>query len=204
MPEELPKVSLVPRQRDLTRTGPGKWRWEIKTGADLAAAAIISKPKQGTTIADLASAPQPTELPPPGDGRVAGDIETTVWELSSQATTLVGYKYESDQDYHLVVMDSDQRTMIVEIPDPALLDDANPCKAQVAAARAAFDAKLGVQIRALKQLVEAQPPALSAPMLVQVSMPVDVIGIGFFDEIHGQDGVASNGVELHPVLSITL
>ena len=202
MPEEPPKVSFVPHQRDLT-TGPGKWRWAIKTGADPAAAGIVGKPKQETTIADLTAAPAPAQLPPAGGGRVSGDVEGTVWELSSQTTTLTGYKYESDQDYHLVVMDTNRRTMIVEIPDPTLLDNANPCKPLIAAARGAFDAKFGLQIRALKQLVEAQPPNLSAPMIVQVSVPVDVTGIGFFDELHGQDGVASNGVELHPVLSIT-
>jgi hypothetical protein len=29
-----------------------------------------------------------------------------------------------------------------------------------------------------------------------------VQGIGFFDFAHGQDGVAPNAIELHPVLSI--
>jgi hypothetical protein len=32
---------------------------------------------------------------------------------------------------------------------------------------------------------------------------VRVTGIGFFDFIHGQAGVAPNGIELHPVLGIT-
>jgi hypothetical protein len=27
-------------------------------------------------------------------------------------------------------------------------------------------------------------------------------GVGFFDRIHGQTGVAPNGIELHPVLDI--
>jgi hypothetical protein len=29
-----------------------------------------------------------------------------------------------------------------------------------------------------------------------------VTGVGFFDRIHGQTGVAPNGIELHPVLDI--
>ena len=28
-------------------------------------------------------------------------------------------------------------------------------------------------------------------------------GVGFFDELHGQTGVAPNGIELHPVLSFS-
>jgi hypothetical protein len=31
---------------------------------------------------------------------------------------------------------------------------------------------------------------------------VTVTGVGFFDRIHGQTGVAPNGIELHPVLDI--
>jgi hypothetical protein len=30
---------------------------------------------------------------------------------------------------------------------------------------------------------------------------VRLTGVGFWDEIHGQTGVAPNGIELHPVLS---
>jgi hypothetical protein len=32
--------------------------------------------------------------------------------------------------------------------------------------------------------------------------PVTLFGVGFFDVIHGQRGVAPNGIELHPVLGI--
>ena len=31
---------------------------------------------------------------------------------------------------------------------------------------------------------------------------VTVTGFGFFDTIHGQNGVAANGIELHPILQI--
>ena len=30
-----------------------------------------------------------------------------------------------------------------------------------------------------------------------------VTGVGFFDVIHGQTGVAPNGIELHPVLRLS-
>ena len=32
---------------------------------------------------------------------------------------------------------------------------------------------------------------------------VVVRGIGFFDRLHGQTGMAPNGLELHPVVGIT-
>jgi hypothetical protein len=31
-----------------------------------------------------------------------------------------------------------------------------------------------------------------------------ITGVGFFDAIHGQTGVAPNGVELHPVLRFSV
>ena len=36
----------------------------------------------------------------------------------------------------------------------------------------------------------------------ELSMPVTVTGVGFFDVLHGQEGVAPNGIELHPILMI--
>jgi hypothetical protein len=37
---------------------------------------------------------------------------------------------------------------------------------------------------------------------LEPNVPVTVTGIAFFDTIHGQEGIAPNGIELHPVLSI--
>ena len=31
---------------------------------------------------------------------------------------------------------------------------------------------------------------------------VRITGVGFFDYLHGQRGVAPNGIELHPVLDV--
>ena len=44
----------------------------------------------------------------------------------------------------------------------------------------------------------------SAERFLACSALVQVVGIGFFDNLHGQTGVAPNGIELHPVLSITV
>src|SRR6185369_3114548 len=35
-----------------------------------------------------------------------------------------------------------------------------------------------------------------------VTVPVQITGVGFFDFLHGQTGVAPNGIELHPILDI--
>jgi hypothetical protein len=42
----------------------------------------------------------------------------------------------------------------------------------------------------------------SSAISVAKNVRVTVTGVAFFDILHGQEGVASNGVELHPILAI--
>ncbi len=65
--------------------------------------------------------------------------------------------------------------MIVEIPLPSCVSSGpDPLRAGIATARQKFQARY-------------QP----------------VTGVGFFDFLHGQYGVAPNAIERHPVLNIT-
>jgi hypothetical protein len=82
-------------------------------------------------------------------------------------------KNEADSDRHIVLSDG-SRTMVVEIPDPACVGN-SPWKALITNARQAFTGQTGT---------------------------VTVKGVGFFDRIHGQTGIAPNGIELHPILAI--
>jgi hypothetical protein len=38
---------------------------------------------------------------------------------------------------------------------------------------------------------------------LQPNVPVTVTGVAFFDTLHGQEGVAPNAIELHPIFVIT-
>lgn len=190
--------TLSPAPRDDAVQAKVHVRWDIKTGADAAANGLDPAQASQTTVAELRSAEAPAPWPPPGRYQ---DVENTVWQLAKADTTLVGYKHETDGDYHLVLSDSSGNTMIAEIPDPADVDPGSTFVGAITAARQAFSDQFGVQLRALDAMAAAEPDT-SAPMIVQVSVPVTVTGIGFFDFVHGQAGVAPNGVELHPVLAI--
>lgn len=99
---------------------------------------------------------------------------------------IVGFKKEGDQDFHVVIKDDNDRTMIVEIPSPKCA----PSRAkQFQALRDGLEAKAGKATTAFKTL---DPP-----------LSVTILGVGFFDFVHGQTGHAPNGIELHPVLAIT-
>ncbi len=183
-----------PALRDAAVMAQVHVRWDVKTGADPDAGRVNAAKVTPTKIADLAAAPAPKAWPPPSR---EGPWETTIWQLDA---TLTAYKHENDGDYHLVLSDQQNNTMVVEIPDPTQVVKASLFIAQIQAARKAFDAKFGQQLAALAALPQA--PDTSAPMITHVVQRVQVTGIGFFDFSHGATGAAPNCIELHPVLSI--
>jgi hypothetical protein len=172
-------------------------RWSVKTGADPGAAQLVGQAPTDTTIANLRALAVPAVLPP--DARAQG-AEETVWRL---VATLTGYKQESDGDYHLVIVDELGNTMIAEIPDPAQLASGSFFAQQIAAARQAFNNQFDMR-PAVAPAEAAVAPAEGAvaPALRPAHESVTLEGLGFFDFNHGQDGVAPNAIELHPVLNI--
>ena len=106
--------------------------------------------------------------------------------LSVQAQ-LVGWKYENDKDFHVVIAQPGHpsETMIVEPPDPSC--STSPKRSEFAATRAALVQCFGEPHRWRKL-----PP-----------ITVTLTGVLYFDPIHGQTGVAPNGAELHPLLAVS-
>ena len=133
------------------------------------------------TIASLRALEPPVNPNRLKDTRYA-PTELTVFEVTG---VLVYIKSEDDEDYHLVIRDDSGRTMIVESPADNCVGKGK-LAADVRAARKAIDDNVGPVTK------KAKKPKVT----------VTVTGIGFFDPIHGQTGVAPNGIELHPLLSI--
>jgi hypothetical protein len=157
----------------------GVERWSVKTGTDADAGLINLQSTTQTTIASLISLPEPTTLP--ANNRVQ-PTETTVFQLQA---TLIEYKLESDSDYHLVLSDGSGNTMISEIPSPACVGASSVLLPGIQNARSEFDANY-----------------TATSSFQTANVPVTVTGVGFFDFLHGQTGVAPNGIELHAVLDI--
>jgi hypothetical protein len=154
-------------------------RWSVKTGTDADAHLVNLQSITQTTITTLTAQPAPSTLP--SNNRVQ-PTETTVFQLHD---TLTEFKLESDSDYHLVLSDGAGHTMIAEIPDPACVGSSSPLLSDIQSARSEFDARY--------------TPTTS---FQTVNVPVTVTGVGFFDFLHGQTGVAPNGIELHSVLDV--
>jgi PKD repeat protein len=157
----------------------GVERWSVKTGTDADVGLINLSSTSANTIVTMRSWTAPNPIPP--NNRVS-PYETTDWVINA---TLLQYKLETDSDYHLVIQDASGNTMIAEIPDPACVNSSSPFASKIQAARAAFDAKYN-----------------ATTSFQTANIPVQLTGVGMFDFLHGQTGVAPNGIELHPVLNI--
>jgi len=155
-------------------------RWSVKIGTDADATLVNLSSTTPTTIASLTGLATPSALP--DNGRIQ-PTETTTWVLNA---TLVKYARAFDADYHMVFMDSGGRTMIAEIPDPGCVDPGSPLAAGIAHARAQFDAMF-----------------TATSTFQSANVPVQITGVGFFDYLEGQEGIAPNGIELHPIIDIS-
>ncbi len=178
IPANRPGDPIRPWATATTKTVEcGKERWTVKVGTDDAAEDVPLKPKT-TTIKDLSEPDAPEKK---GDTRIE-PVEMTVYRIDN--VTLTHYNEQKDDDYHLVIEDSDENEMIIEVPHPDCMGD-SPWVDLVERARAKVDAELDVTSK-----------------FKDANVPVSVIGVGFWDKKHGQKGLAPNGIELHPILDI--
>src|SRR2546427_5021533 len=149
----------------------GVERWSVKTGTDQDASLINLSSPTASTVASLSGRPAPNPIP---DNRRAQPTETTLFVLNA---TLTKYVLAYDSDYHMVLTDSAGRTMIAEIPSPGCVGPGSPFAAGIAHARAQFDAMF-----------------TATTNFQSANVPVQITGVGFFDYLEGQDGVAPNGI----------
>jgi hypothetical protein len=170
------RAAIVPHFRPAT--GCGVERWAVKTLTDPGASRVVLTPKPATvaTLGSIAAPKDPTDRLAP--------TETTVYRLTGVRMT--AFKQEDDSDIHLAVEDDNGHTMIAEFPAATCDTTAAPkLRAMMKGAHDDFVAACG------------QP----AGRYKKVTGTATLTGVGFFDRIHGQRGVAPNGIELHPVLS---
>jgi hypothetical protein len=175
---------------------PGKERWPVKTGTDddvamVAREASPTGSRVRSTVEQLVQLKRPRDMLPVTDDfpayqrTRARPVETTIFTIECE---IIACKIENDGDFHVVVQGDQGKTMIVEVPDP----DArfvNPSSPWLAPIKSVRDS--------VKKVLAPEQ------MLKKVRKRAQITGVGFFDRVHGQDGVAqTNGIELHPVLGI--
>lgn len=135
-----------------------------------------------------ASVAQLRALPVPPDAeKERAPPERVVYRIQALA---LADKIEADSDVHLAIADpaDPTATMIAELPAASCLAQSTEAP-ELEAARADLVAALGSPLTSSRYHDLSPPPC------------VTLTGVAFFDRIHGQRGVAPNGIELHPVLA---
>lgn len=168
----------------------GKERWAVKTLTDRAVGSI-DRTAKSATVPELGqlTAPSQSSLTHSGQKRF-GPVELTTYRIDA---LLLGYRHEADEDLHLVLANPDNpyETRIAEIP-------AQDCVGNQA---------LGVALQKMRDALISRfgTPGAHTKRLAHPAR-VTIRGVGFFDIKHPtpQDGVAPNGIELHPVLGLSL
>jgi hypothetical protein len=175
----------------------GVERWPLKTLTDSEAVVFQNAVATETTVPKLISEPAPAKLT-----NVRAPLEKQFFHLKA---LLIGWKEElgsaappgstkggvPDHDFHIVIADpaNTKTQMIIEVPDPAC--------------QAVCSSKFLDKIKTARSAVSSQlgPPTAN---IVELPKPwlVEVTGPALFDFAHGQDGLAKNCIEIHPVLEI--
>lgn len=161
----------------------GVERWAIKTLSDPDTIKINFLKNVPSTIHKEISLKRPSI-----ERNKRHETETTVLKINCN---IVGFKRENgDKDIHVIIEDDDtEETMVAEIPS-------HKCTAIIGTSRKNqffdlnywFVENIGYPSNTFKYLKK--------------HIPVTITGIGFFDKVHGQVGMATNGREIHPILTI--
>lgn len=174
--------------------GCGVERWAVKTLSDSQAESVNTS-AVNASVDTLAGAPQGSPWAKLGAGpqrRTPADLrfisgpyaENQVYRVRGK---LLRYKLENDKDYHIVLLDPETGTTLIAESVDASCPGASSSRwsSTFADVRTQFHASFSP---ATDQFTDGGGTL------------VTVKGVRFFDPPHGQNGVAQNGVELHPLL----
>ena len=159
-------------------------RWSVKTLTDIDTSHINFKKIVNTSVHEQVNLKRPDQV-----FNKRNTSETTVYSMDCY---IVGFKDQKDTDIHVILKDTKtSETMVAEIISPK---DDNVKKTsrhkQLKKLRKYFVKNIG-------------KPKQSFTMFKDPKL-VTITGMGFWDSEHGQKGMAANGREIHPVLSIKL
>lgn len=162
----------------------GQERWGVKTLSDPDTTLINFTVLNPTTVTEQVRMKRP-------DGRMGSRLASEAIEYVFDCK-LIGYKKEKDQDFHIVVADiNTDETMVIEIASPECESVQQSGKyEEMRTVHNWFEQNIGV-------------PHYSFYYLPQ-PIEVRVTGIGYWDFLHHQTGMAANGREIHPILSMQL
>ncbi len=183
-------AAAIPLQASETFEHCGTWRWSIKTLTDQKGLSVLHSNARVSSIDSLVALERPRDANSGNNERYEAE-----GHLVRCRALLIAHKQESssdgDHDYHLVLKSTTaDETLIAEIPSANCPEVANQAelKELFTELRNTYDAEIGRPTQSLKNIGPIE---------------VELVGVPFFDkEAHGT-GHSKNGIEIHPVVSIT-
>ena len=162
----------------------GVERWDIKTLADADTSKIDFTKIIVSTVHEQAAIAKPY-----GKLTYRTVTESKIYSIDC---FLIGYKIEDDKDIHLIIEDiNTDETMVAEIPSASCSSIQNTSRA-----------KLFSDLHNWFLTNIGHPT--SSFVFLEKHIPITITGVGYFDFMHGQKGMALNGREIHPVLTMKL
>ncbi len=161
------------------------FRWNVRTGSDPDALHVTEKPVP-ITVEELIAKPRPKGMETLADAegtyrnQRAEGVERTIYEVEA---IVVAWKLQMSGSYHLNLEGKTGQTMIGICVDPQRVGRHSRWAKQISAVR--------------KKIWDKLKPASTYS---RGTWPARVRGVGFFNVVHGQSGVAPNGLELTPIL----
>jgi hypothetical protein len=162
--------------------------------------------------------------------RRAEPVELVIWRVKAD---IIAIKKEADGDLHMVLQGDSGETMIAESPTPhspfvgsasPWLDAMKEVRSKIADQFGASFATATFQPLDAKYVMPSTPVPATPPPAAPLAAPpaggdvfeglqpfkakveptsATITGVGFFDRVHDQMGVAmKTGIELHPILAI--
>ena len=178
--------SDVPESEEGILFSCGTERWAVKTCYDADTVNINFNLIVPSSVAYQRGLPTPT-LPPSGDNTTRLASEDTVYSLDCN---LIETKIEADSDYHVVIstIGKASETMDAEVVNPGCPNIANTSR-----------------YKALSSLFTWYRNWVGIPGSYKpINVAVHIVGVGFYDFLHGSTGAAPQGREIHPVLEMTI
>lgn len=163
----------------------GEKRWDVKTLSDFDTSSV-----DFSNIIHSSVHQQILLKRPKGENSFRMLSEDTVYSINCY---IIAYKkQQDDKDIHLVIEDTKtNETMVAEVMS--------------ADCRSVRKTSRYQQIKKLNEwFIENIGTATTSFYYPKSPILVTITGVGFFDAMHGQKGMALNGREIHPVLSMRL
>ena len=162
----------------------GTERWAVKTCYDADTAKINFNLIVPSSVVYQRNLPKVTL---PSDNTTRLPSEDTVYSIDCN---LIETKIEADSDYHVVIstIGNASETMDAEVVNPGCPNIANTSRyGQLATLFNWYRGWVG------------RPTSYKT-----INVPVHIVGVGFYDFLHGSTGAAPQGREIHPVLSMSI